>query len=105
MFINADCGKCKLFDRTTRKQCIYLKDKPIIFSISIEVSEDYNGEEDFPEKTEDSFDDEGKVSFMTPFNGCLSIERCDHFNKYIFLHWHLAGKGNIYANKKAKTWN
>ena len=82
-----------------------LKDKPIIFSVSVEVSEDYNGEEDFPEKTEDSFDDEGKVSFMTPFNGCLSIERCDQFNKYIFLHWHLAGKGNIYANKKAKTWN
>ena len=51
----------------------------------MEVSEDYNGEEDFPEKTEDSFDDEGKVSFMTPFNGCLSIEQCDHFNKYIFF--------------------
>ena len=83
MFINADCGKCKLFDKITRKQCIYLKDKPIIFSISIGVSEDYNGEEDFPEKTEDSFDDEGKVSFMILFNDCFSIKQYDKFNKYI----------------------
>ena len=62
-----------------------MKDILILFSVSVEVSEDYNGVEDLPEKTEDSFDDEGKVSFMTPFNDCFSIEQYDQFIKYIFF--------------------
>ena len=49
------------------------------------MSEDYNGAEDLPGKTEDNFDDEGKVSFMTPFNDCFSIEQYDQFNKYKFF--------------------